>query len=99
MAGEVQLADDLGPQQRDDVGADGELEAGEHFLGDRCAAEHVTPLEDEDLASRAGEVGGVDESVVAAADHDGVVAWHGLGDSISGSVRAWCLVLCARCGA
>ena len=45
VARQIELADDLGPQQRDDVGADRELESREHFLGDCRAAEHVTPLE------------------------------------------------------
>ena len=77
VPGQVELADDLGPQQRDDVGADRELEAREDLLGDRGAAEHVPPLEHEHLAPRAGEIGGVDEAVVAAADDDDVVvhAW------------------------
>ena len=56
---QVELADDLGPQQRDDVGADGELEAGEDLLGDRRAAEHVAALEHEHLPPGARQVGGV----------------------------------------
>ena len=62
-----------GPQQRDDVRADRELEAGKDLFGDRRAAEHVAPLEHEHLAARARQVGGVDEAVVAAADDDDVV--------------------------
>ena len=73
MARQVEVADDLGPQQRDDVGADRELEAGEDLFGDRGAAEHVPPLEDEHLLPGPREVGGVDEAVVPAADDDDVV--------------------------
>ena len=73
MPRQIELADDLGPQQRDDVRADGELEAGEHLLGDRGAAEHVPPLEHEHLPPGAREIGRVDEAVVAAADDDRVV--------------------------
>ena len=78
VPGQVQLADDLGPQQRDDVGADRELEAREHLLGDGGAAEHVAALEHEHLLARAREVGRGDEPVVPAADDDRVVfAAHG----------------------
>ena len=62
-----------GPQQRDDVGADRELEAREDLFGDGRAAEHVAALEHEHLLARAREIGGVDEAVVAAADDDDVV--------------------------
>ena len=73
VAGQVELADDLGPQQRDHVRADGELEAGEDLLGHRRSAQHVPALEHEHLAPGAGQVGGVHEAVVAAADDDRVV--------------------------
>ena len=72
MARQIELADDLRPQQRDDVRADRELEARKHFFGDRRAAEHVPPLEHEDLPPRAREIRGVDQAVVAAADDDDV---------------------------
>ena len=73
VARQVEVPDDLGPQERDDVGADRELEAGEDLLGHRRAAEDVAPLEDEDLLAGAREVGGVDQAVVAASDDDDVV--------------------------
>jgi hypothetical protein len=73
VPGQVELADDLGPQERDDVGADRELESREDLFGHRRAAEHVAPLEDEDLLSGAREVRGVDEAVVPASDDDDVV--------------------------
>ena len=54
MARQVQLADDLGPQQRDHVRADRELEAREDLLGHGRAAQDVPALQDEDLlAARA----------------------------------------------
>ena len=74
MARQVELADDLRPQQRHDVRADRELEAGEDLLGDRGAAEHVPALEHEHLAARARQVGGAGQPVVAAADDDRVVS-------------------------
>ena len=48
-------ADDLRPQQRHHVGADRELEAGEHFLGHRGSAQDVPALEDEHLLAGAAE--------------------------------------------
>ena len=72
---QVELADDLGPQQRHDVRAHREPEAGDDLLGDCRAAEHVPPLEDEHLSARAGHVGGVHEPVVPAAEDDAVVHW------------------------
>ena len=74
VRGQVELADDLGPQQRHDVREDREPEAREDLLGHRRAAEHVAPLEDDGLQPRAREIGGADQAVVAAADHDRVVA-------------------------
>ena len=62
-----------GRNKRNHVGADGELEAGEDFFGNSGAAEHVTALEHQNFFAGAGEVGGVDQAVVASADHDDVV--------------------------
>ena len=70
---EVELPDDLGPEQRDHVGTDGEFEPWENFLSDRRSAEHVTALQDQDLLSRASQVGRVDQAVVTAADDNDVV--------------------------
>ena len=46
---------------------------GHQLLGDRGAADEVPPLEDQRAQPRLGEVAGVDQPVVAAADHDRVV--------------------------
>jgi len=43
------------------------------FFGDGGASENVAALQYDDFLSRFGEVGGVDESIVAAADDDNVV--------------------------
>ena len=74
VPGQLELADDLRPQQRHDVREDREPEAREDLLGDGRAAEDWPPLEDERPQPGPREVGGADEAVVAAADHDGVVA-------------------------
>ena len=73
MPRQLQVADDLGPKQRDDVAEDGEPEAREDLLGDRGAAQHVALLEDERLQAGPREVGGADQAVVATADDDRVV--------------------------
>ena len=72
--GQLEVADDLRSQQTHDVAADRELEAGEDLFGNRRAAEHIAALEHECLLASLGEVGGAGQPVVAAADHDGVVA-------------------------
>ena len=74
MARQLELADDLGPEERDDVAEDAEPEAREQLLGDRGAAEDVALLEDERLHPGPGQIGGADEPVVAAADDHRVVA-------------------------
>ena len=70
---QVELADDLGPQQRDDVRADRVLEARVDLFGHRRAAEHVAALEHQHLPPGAREVCRADQPVVAAANHDDVV--------------------------
>ena len=65
---QLEVADDLRPQERDDVAEDAEPEAGEQLLGDRGATEDVALLEDERLQAGAGEIGRADEPVVAAAE-------------------------------
>ena len=73
MPRQVELADDFRAQQRDDVRADGELEAREDLFRHRRAAEDVAALEHQHLAAGARQVGGGRQAVVAAADDDDVV--------------------------
>src|SRR5579863_7756259 len=73
VARQVELADDLGPKQGDDIGADGKLEAGKHLFGDRRAAQHVPALEHQNLLPGARQIRGVDQTVVSATDDDRVV--------------------------
>jgi hypothetical protein len=74
VAGQLELADDLRPEQRHDVRQDRETETREDLLGDRRAPEHVPLLQHDRLQPRTREIGGTDQAVVAAADHDRVVA-------------------------
>src|SRR5207344_2432889 len=62
-----------------------ELETGEHFLGDGRAADQRAALEHEHLTAGAREVRRGDQAVVAAADHDRVVAWGAHARFLSGS--------------
>src|SRR5215469_2833541 len=73
VAREVEVANDFGAQERDDIRADGEFESGDDFFGDGGAAENVAAFEDEDFFAGAGEVGRVGQAVVASADDDRVV--------------------------
>jgi len=73
MARQLQVADDLRPQQAHDVAGDAEAEAGEDLLGHGRAPEDVAALQDECLQTAAGEVRRGNQSVVSTADHDGVV--------------------------
>ena len=69
VAWKVEVANDLGPQQRDDIRTNGKLEAGKHFFGASRAAKDVAALEHEHFLSRFRQIGGVGEAIVASANH------------------------------
>jgi hypothetical protein len=71
--GEIQFANDLGAEQRDDVGTFGEEEAWDNFFGDGGTAENAAALEDEHFFAGFGKVSGIDEAVVTASDDDYIV--------------------------
>src|SRR5450631_1231909 len=73
VSGQIEVANDLGPQQRDDVRANGKLEAGKDFFRASRSAKDVTAFEHEHFLSRFGQIGGVGEAVVASSDHDYVI--------------------------
>ena len=73
---QFEITDDLGPQQAHHVAELGEAVAGEDLLGHRCAAQHLAALQHHHFFARAGKVGCGHEAVVAAADHDRVIAIH-----------------------
>ena len=75
---EVQVLDDVRPQQAEGIGEGREPEARTQLLGDGRAADEVPALEDERSQARLGEVGAVGQAVVAAADDDRVVGPIGL---------------------
>ena len=73
-AHEIELLDDLRPQQAQGVGESREVEAWAELLGDRRTADEVALLEHEHPLTGLREVGGVSEAVVTSTDDDGVVA-------------------------
>ena len=72
VARQLEFADDPGPQQADDVGADRVGEAGVELLADRGPAQHGAALEHHHPAAGPRQVGRADEPVVPAAHHDRV---------------------------
>jgi hypothetical protein len=76
---QLEVADDLRPQQAHDIGELREAVAREDLLGDRGAADHFAALEHADLLAGAREVGRGDQAIVARADHDRVVFADALG--------------------
>ena len=73
VPGELQVVDDLRPEEREGVRERGEPEAGAELLRDGGAADEVAPLQDQRPQAGLREIGAVDEAVVATADDDGVV--------------------------
>ena len=73
MLRQLELSDDLGPEQRDHVRGHAEPKSREDLLGYRGPAENVAPFEHDYLQARPREVGRRHQPVVPAADHDGVV--------------------------
>ena len=77
MAGEVELADDLRAEQRNDVGGHAEPESGEDLLGDGRSSHQVAALEDDDAEARPGQVGRGGQPVVTSPhDRDVVASGH-----------------------
>lgn len=70
MAGEIEIADDLGAQQAVYVRGGGDPVTGPHLLSDACATRHVAPFEHQHSQPGAREVGGGDEAVMPGANAD-----------------------------
>jgi hypothetical protein len=73
VARQFQLANDVRAQQADDVGEDGELEAGIDLLGDAGAADEIALFQHQHLLAGFRQVSGGHQAVVPAADNNGVV--------------------------
>ena len=78
MARQIQVADDLRVEERNRVCRHGVAKAGMKFLGDGGAADDVASFENGDFQASRRQVGGADESVVAAADDQRVTGAVGL---------------------
>ncbi len=76
---QLEVADDLGPQQAHHVGELAEAVAREDFFGDGGATDDLAPLEHDHFLAGAREVRGRDHAVVAGADDDSIegIAGHG----------------------
>ena len=70
---EIEFANDLGTEKGNYIRADRKLEAGKDFFRYSGAAKHVTTFEHEHFFARARQISGVDQTIVAAANHDDVV--------------------------
>ena len=70
---QLQFANDLRPQQADDIRSDTELEAGKDLFGDGRAAQDLAAFQDDDAAACSRQIGRRRQPVVAATDDDGVV--------------------------
>ena len=75
-ARQFEIAHDLGPEQRADIGAVGIEEARRQRAADRRAADPVVLLDHQHVEPGALQIAGVDQPVVAAADDDRVPALH-----------------------
>ncbi len=73
MAREIEFANDLGAEKRDHVRTFRKKKTGDDFFGDGGATENMAAFQDDDLLPCFGEIRGVDQAVVAAADDDNVV--------------------------
>ena len=97
MPRQLELADDLRPQQAHDVGEDREAEAREHLLAPGRAADALAALEHQHLAPGTREVRGASEAVVSAADDDGVVSLHASHFSKNGFLTTRAAARLRRC--
>ena len=75
---QLEVLDDVGPEQAERIRERREPEARPQLLGDRRATDEVAALEDERAQPGLGQVGAVGQAVVAAADDDRVVGPVGL---------------------
>ena len=73
VLGQLEVLDDVRPEQAQRVREGREPEARAELLGDRRAADEVAALEDQRPEPGLGQVGAVDQAVVAATDDDRVV--------------------------
>ena len=69
----IEFADDFGAQQGNHVGKLGEKKAGKDFFGNRGAAENSTAFQNQHLFPCFGQIRGVHQTVVTAANDDHII--------------------------
>ena len=74
VAGQIEVAHDLGAEQAVDVAGRGDLETGPRLFGDDAPADERAPLQDEHRAARSRQIGGRHQAVVPGADDDDIEA-------------------------
>ena len=74
MAGELEIADDLGPEQALHICRRGDLEAWPELLGDTSAPDQLPALEDEHPTARPCEVRGRHQPIVPGTHDENVRA-------------------------
>src|SRR5689334_15539263 len=72
VARQIEFANDLRSQQRDDIRTNREFKTGKHLFSDRRAAEHVPSLEHKNFLSGAREIRRVHQTIMTAPDYDDV---------------------------
>ena len=93
MAWKIQLPDDLGTEQRHNVGRHAEPESREDLFGDRRPAHHVAAFQDQGAHAGPSEVCGGRKPIVATADDDRVVPFsHFASSSWSRGPRAMLVI-------
>src|ERR1700682_4447652 len=73
VIGETEVADNFGAKHAGDVRSGGGTAAGGNLFGNTASADNVAAFEDKSRTSRASQIGGSSQAVVASADNDGVV--------------------------
>ena len=70
---EAQIGNHFRPQHAGDIRSGGDAASGSDFFGDAAAADDIAAFEHEGGQSGARQVGGRSETIVAAADYDGII--------------------------
>jgi hypothetical protein len=77
MSRQIELANNLRTQQRDDVRTNRKLKTRKHFFRHGGSAKHMTPFEHEHFLSGPCKICGINQTVVSAANnYDVVVVLH-----------------------
>ena len=87
VARQLQIAEELRPQQAAHVGAVRVDPAFLNLTADRGAADPRVALQHQHLEARAREISRIGQAVVSGADDDGIVALHGFAAPLTSTMR------------